>query len=138
MTITNRRDKTHTESRDPAWIEWTTGLVSAILVIALIGWLATEAVTEDDAPPKLSVTVNHIERTGELYRADFSLVNEGPTTAAAVRVVGTVSQPGTEPEEAEVTFDYAPGQSKSDGTLYFRNDPAAGTLTIAPSGYTEP
>ncbi|MFD1745552.1 TIGR02588 family protein [Rhizobium helianthi] len=138
MTITNRQNKTHIEARDPAWIEWTTGCISGLLVLALIGWLTQEALTHDDAPPVLSAVVNHVVRVGDLYRTDFTLVNDGPTSAAAVKVVATLSRDGSTTEEADVTFDYAPGQSRNDGTVYFRQDPAGGTLVIRPSSFTEP
>lgn len=73
-----------------------------------------------------------------MFRVDISLDNTGPNTAAAVRVVGEIISPTGEVEEAEVTFDYAPAESQTNGALYFRSDPRAGRLVVFPSGFTEP
>ena len=43
------------ESGEGHWIEWLTGSVSTIGVIALIGWVGFEAATQSDGAPELSV-----------------------------------------------------------------------------------
>lgn len=137
MTVTNRQKNTHTESRDATWIEWFTGAVSTLMVLLLIGWITLQALSQEHGPPRLSVSINHVEKEGDFYRADFSLINSGSMTAAAVRVVGSLTGLPSE-EQAETTFDYAPADSRTDGSLYFKQDPRGGILTINPSGFTEP
>lgn len=128
----------HKERHDPHWIEWLTGLVSALLVAALLGWVGWEAVTREATPPALSIAVLVTERTAGGYRVAFDIDNTATATAAAVTVVGRLSENGRVIEENEVTFDYVAAESKSTGAILFENDPAGRRLDIRPTGYTDP
>ena len=44
--MTRSENKVHRERHDPHWVEWMTGVTSGVLVIALMLWVAYEAVTE--------------------------------------------------------------------------------------------
>ncbi|WP_137134735.1 hypothetical protein [Rhizobium sp. FKY42] len=138
MTISNRQQKTHTETGNPHWIEWLTGIVSTVLVLALLSWIGREALVADSKPPNLTVKILRIEQAGALYRVDIELENSGPSTAAAVRVVGKVTPQSVLSETAEVTFDFAPAESRTKGALYFRTDPRSNPIELTPSGFTEP
>ena len=138
MTTSNRQQKTHTETGKPHWIEWLTGIVSTVLVLALMSWIGRDAVLADSRPPDLSVRMLQIEQAGALYRVDIELQNSGPSTAASVRVVGKVTPQNVPSETAEVTFDFAPAESRTKGALYFRTDPRSNPLELMPSGFTEP
>jgi uncharacterized protein (TIGR02588 family) len=138
VTITSRKDHSHREQQTPGPVEWLSGLISAVLIIFLIAWMAREAFLEDTPPPQLEIEIKGIEKAGRYFRVDFELENRSASTAAAVHVQGTLRREGAEPEISEVTFDYAPAQSRTAGGLMFEADPAAGSLTIRPTGFTEP
>lgn len=140
MTTTNRnRDpKRHIEAEKPHWIEWATGFVSVLLVLALAGWIGREALMKTADTPELSVRVGETIRKGEHYVVRIELQNRAPATAAAVRVAGTLTSAEGFEEISETTFDYAPAESVTKGGLLFRADPSAGRLDIRPTGYSEP
>jgi len=138
VTITSRKDHSHREQQKPGPVEWLSGLVSAVLIVFLIASMAREAFVEDSPPPQLEIEIKGIEKVGRYFRVDFELANRSASTAAAVHVQGTLRREGAELETSEVTFDYAPAQSQSTGGLLFEGDPAAGTLVIRPTGFTEP
>ena len=68
----------HRERHDPHWIEWLTGIVSAILVAGMIGWLGWEAFTREATPPELSIAV---------------LVTKRPAAAIACPSTSTIRRP---------------------------------------------
>jgi uncharacterized protein (TIGR02588 family) len=138
VTITSRKDHSHREQQTPGPVEWLCGLISALLIVVLIAWMAREAFLEASPPPQLEIEIKAIEKAGRYFRVEFELANRSPSTAAAVHVEGTLRREGAEPEIAEVTFDYAPAQSKTRGGLLFEGDPAAGQLIIRPTGFAEP
>lgn len=136
--MTRSEQGRHKERNDPHWIEWLTGIVSALLVAALLGWIGWEAVMRDATPPDLSIAVLVTEKTPGGYLVAFDIQNTGTTTAAAVTVVGRLSDGGRVIEENDVTFDYVAAESKSTGAILFENDPAGRRLDIRPAGYTDP
>ena len=138
MTVTNRETRQHTESEDPHWIEWATGLVSIVLVAVILVWIGSEALLKRDHVPDLSVSIRGVEKRGDFFVAVIRLDNKASATAAAVRVTGVLTMPDGATETSETTFDYAPAESSSNGGLLFRSDPASGKLDARPTGYTDP
>lgn len=128
----------HRERHDPHWIEWLTGLVSALLVAGMLGWIGWEAFTREATPPDLSVTVLTTEKTGAGQRVTFDIANSGTTTAAAVTVIGRLMEGEKIVEESHVVFDYVAAESKSTGAILFAGDPAGRRVNIRAAGYTGP
>jgi uncharacterized protein (TIGR02588 family) len=128
----------HRERHDPHWIEWLTGLVSALLVAGMLGWIGWEAFTREATPPDLSVTVLTTEKTGAGQRVTFDIANSGTTTAAAVTVIGRLMEGEKIVEENHVVFDYVAAESKSTGAILFAGDPAGRRMNIRAAGYTGP
>lgn len=127
----------HTES-DPHWFEWTTGFVCALMVLAMIGWMAREAWYYTGEPPELSAAILKVEPAGGNYRVSIDVRNSAASTAASVSVRGEILRDGAVIETSDVTFDYVPAKSFANGALLFRNDPAGGELRVLPMGYTKP
>jgi uncharacterized protein (TIGR02588 family) len=136
--MTKSQNSSHTESEDPHWIEWATGIVSGVLVLVMIGWIGREAWRQTDVPPDLSTRILKTEPTSAGFRVEFEIVNQAMATAAAVTVHGQISRDNQPIEDSDVTFDYVPAESKSRGAMLFRTDPAGKQLTIVPTGYTDP
>lgn len=136
--MTRTHGKGHTERHDPHWVEWLTGIASAIIVAGLTGWLAFEAATRSGEPPALSIVTGEVTRSDQGFRVMFEIRNLAPTTAAAVTVAGEVRDDGRVVERAEVTFDYVPAESKVDGALIFETDPDGRDLVVRPTGFTDP
>ena len=136
--MTTSGEGRHRERHDPHWIEWLTGIVSAILVAAMLGWLGWEAFARQSTRPDFTITVLATEKAATGYRITFDIANSGTTTAAAVTVIGRLRVDGRVLEEVPVTFDYVAAESTTTGAVLFQNNPEGGTLTIEPAGYTAP
>lgn len=120
------------------WVEWSAGLISAVIVSLMIGWVTWEAFTESTAPPAFSVVIGDRAAVDGGYRVSFDITNEAAQTAAAVVVRGEVLDGERSLEEAEVTFDYVPGESTASGSIFFSSDPGSRPIRIRAIGYTDP
>lgn len=119
-------------------IEWATGLVSAVIVLVMIGWVAREALTEQETPPEFLVTVIDRAAVEGGYRVTFDIANRSSQTAATVVVRGEIVDGNATVEDADITFDYIPGQSKASGSVFFSQDPGSRSIRLRAIGYTEP
>ena len=135
MSATHRR---HTEADDPHWMEWVTGLVSALLIATLIGYVGWNALTEELKPPEFAIEATGMERVTGGYRITFDIENRANATAAAVIVRGELLRGEESVETVDVTFDYVPGESQSSGAILFTTDPGSARLTLRAVGYTDP
>lgn len=132
------RTRSYTETEKAHWIEWITGVVSALLVAGLLGWIGYEALTADRRPPDLTIRAERVERVGNGFRVAFEIENHAATTAAAVVVRGDLLDNGETIESVELTFDYVPAQSRSAGAIIFSHDPDGREMRVRAAGYTEP
>ena len=135
MSATHRR---HTEADDPHWMEWVNGLVSALLIATLIGYVGWNALTEELKPPEFAIEATGMERVTGGYRITFDIENRANSTAAAVIVRGELLRGEESVETVDVTFDYVPGESQSSGAILFTTDPGSARLTLRAVGYTDP
>ncbi|EUB98995.1 Conserved hypothetical protein CHP02588 [Rhizobium sp. CF080] len=136
--MTTTANKRHSEAKEPHWIEWATGMVSALVVVAMIAWVGYKAWTDEDMQPEFSIAVTERRPVEGGYRVAFEISNKATATAAAVTVRGEIVDGDNVVEDAEVTFDYVPAQSKSSGAILFSQDPGAREVRVRAVGYTDP
>ncbi|CDZ39709.1 TIGR02588 family protein [Neorhizobium galegae bv. officinalis] len=136
--MTTTANKRHTEVKEPHWIEWATGMVSALVVVATIAWVAYQAWTHDDMQPELSIAITERRQTEGGYRVAFDIANKATATAAAVTVRGEILDGGNIVEDADITFDYVPAESKSSGAILFSQDPGTREVRVRAVGYIDP
>ncbi len=126
------------EGRQGHWVEWATGGLSALLVLAMVGVIAWEALTDKRTPPELDVRLTSRFQVADGYRVTFDISNRSTTTAASVVVRGEILDGGEALEAVDVTFDYVPAESKSSGAILFSQDPGSRDVRIRALGYTDP
>lgn len=125
------------EAKNPHWVEWLTGLVSAVIVLAVIGWIAKDAVGDQDTSPDLAASVLMTEQRSNGFQVSFEVSNGASPTASQVTVDGEITDGSNVVEKASTVLDYVPGKSKARGGLIFKNDPA-GRITLHVSAFNEP
>ncbi|KAB1083325.1 hypothetical protein F4V91_27540 [Neorhizobium galegae] len=116
--MTTTANKRHREVKEPHWIEWATGMISALIVVATIGLVGYEAWTDEDMQPEFSIAITERRPVEGGYRVAFDIANKATATAAAVIVRGEILDGGKLIEDADVTFDYVP---TSPSTMCRRN-----------------
>ncbi|TFV57733.1 TIGR02588 family protein [Geodermatophilus sp. DF01-2] len=114
------------------------GVLGALLVAALLGFLIHQAVAVRESGPRLSVAVTSIEEAGEGYAVHFTAVNDGGATAEAVQISGTLRRQGEVVDQAVSQLAYLPPDSRHRGALIFSEDPRRGDLVVGPAGYRLP
>jgi uncharacterized protein (TIGR02588 family) len=131
-----RRDERTSHGTSP-W-EWAVAALSALLVLGAIVHLGYEIFTEPATPPQIVIRIDSVMPSGEGYVVEFSAVNHGQTTAAALGVRGELRDSAAEPETSETTIDYVPAEGERRAGLYFTRDPRTARLKIRPLGYDLP
>lgn len=120
-----------------ARIEWLLAAMSALLVLALLGFLVLDAVTRPDTGPSFALQVVSAKVVGEATYVDVTVRNLGAQAAADVVVQGQSGE-DSEPNAAEAILDYAPPGSDAHVTLVFDQLVQAGSVQLRISGFREP
>lgn len=119
-------------------VELLVGGAGALLVLALLGFLLYQEVTEPGTPPDVSLHVEAIRQAEAGYLVQVRAENHGRLTAAGLVVRGTLSNAASTVETSRVRFQYVAPLSVRKGGLYFVHDPSTLTLLLHPEGYEEP
>jgi uncharacterized protein (TIGR02588 family) len=119
-------------------IEWVIASLGIVVLALALGFILYQAINKDSGPPRLSVSVESIERSGNGYRVDFIVTNTGPETAASVVIEGELSKGGQSMETSTATLAYAPANSIRRGGIYFTHDPDQHELKIRAAGFEKP
>ncbi len=114
-------------------IEWVTGAVSAIGVVALLAYLVIVAIWEPNGPAVFETTVDEMFASDGGWQVRVTVRNVGYKTAADVVLRG---EAGAGEAESEMTFDYVPAGSQRSGALLFADEPEGLALTVR--SYTDP
>jgi len=133
-----RADPSPAGRRAIPMLEWVIGVLGALIVAALVGYLVWSAVARDETPPDVRLEVLDIQDLPEGYLVRFAAENQGSQAAAALLIEGELELPDGQTETGEATIDYLPPRSTREGALVFRNDPVSGDLTVRPKGFTRP
>jgi uncharacterized protein (TIGR02588 family) len=115
------------------WIEWVVAAFASMLVLGLVAYLVTIAVTHRSGEPELVLSVKTIEEARPGYVV-VSLRNEGDASAAGVQIEGVLP----DGEAGEATLDYSPADSETTATLVFSRPVEPGELTLRVKGYADP
>jgi uncharacterized protein (TIGR02588 family) len=123
--------------RSPA--EWTTFSIALLILVAVIGLVVYEWLTQKNQPPVLSVT-----RQGEMRQAPgqfyvpFSVTNTGGETAESVQVIAELSINGKVEEDGEQQIDFLASGETEEGAFVFSRDPRQGQLVVRVASYKLP
>jgi uncharacterized protein (TIGR02588 family) len=126
------------EIHDPHWVEWLTGIASALLVLVILAWVGHEAIKQTGTPPDLIAEITSDSATEAGRRTEFRMMNRSDRTAAAVTVRGEVVEGANVLEGHEVILDYVPAHSAARGAFIFSSDTSGRQIRIRPTAYAEP
>ena len=119
-------------------LEWILGGLGVVLLVACVAVLLYEGLNGEESPGAITTEVKGIVSTNGTHIVTFELKNAGTQTLSNVQVTARLVDDEREIERAQTVIDYLPGRSRQEGGFYFRNDPRAHTLEIAPEGYQKP
>lgn len=119
------------------WLEWVVLGVSAVVIVALVGYLAVTAVSTA-TPPAVSVVAHpdEAEMTDAGWEVPVTVGNDGGEAAATIVVEATATVAG-ETETAELVVDLLGPGTQEELMLRFSAAPE-GELELRVLGYTRP
>ena len=120
------------------WLEWTVFGVGLVLVLATLGFLIRESLGASGGPPEVVARLGSPRASAGGFMVPVEVVNVGKGTAEDVKVTVVLELPRSEPEEAELDIAFLPRDSRRDGWVTFRSDPAGGTLRLGPVAFEVP
>jgi len=135
--MTDGRESRDGTGRKSKW-EWVAAAVSTALVLAVVGYMAFDAVARPRTPPAIEVARGNVLQVRGGWLVEFRAFNHGHETAAGVKVEGTLEDGGRTVETSEATLDFVPGRATRRGGLFFREDPRARAMELRALGYQEP
>lgn len=118
--------------------EWVAAALGLVLTLAVVGYTLWEGLTQDDGPPRLSVSAGRATPTPDGYVVPIVVKNVSHATAAEVQVHAALSLPGRAPEEHTAQFAYVPGHGEVKGGIVFRSNPTNAYVALTVEGYADP
>lgn len=134
----NADQDSETQGQHRSAAEWAVGVLGALLLIAVLGFLAYQSVAVRDGPPDLRSPVIQIDDRGASYVVIVRVHNSGGHTAEGVQISGELTRDGTTVEQASATARYVPPQSHREVELIFQTDPDTAALNVKAAGYALP
>lgn len=120
-------------------LEWSVFGVSLVLVLAILVYLSYMAYNHKPSSPDLVVAYYHDPSANAPHRYRVVVHNRGGETAEEVQVELTTESGGEEVESAELSIAFSPKDSKREGWVNFKEDPAnADTLVARVVSYKRP
>lgn len=118
--------------------EWIVAGMGLLVFTAVLGLMVWDAVAGDQSPPRITVEVDSITRSGDGHLLKFRARNDGGETAAEVVVEGELPASGGETETASATLDFLPAHSERRGGFFFKSKPERETVRLRASSFREP
>ncbi|MEO3997267.1 hypothetical protein [Mesorhizobium sp. CAU 1732] len=117
-------------------IEWVVGIASGVLVLAMMLYLAYEALFLDGEPPSFAIVMERSERHDDGFHVTVAVTNTGDETASNVEIAGLQENAGD--ADTSLEFDYVPGRSVRRGTFVFQADPETNPVRFTVRRHVEP
>lgn len=111
------------KKRRKNWLEWTVLGISFPLVVLTLGFLTYEAITRQDAPPRIEVRLGAPTAQGARFVVPVTATNEGDLTAKNVRIEVISEKGGATEERDEFEFDFLPRHATRQAWVLFQTDP---------------
>jgi len=125
------------DQRKRTTAEWTTFVVSCLVLAVVVGLIAVQAVgTADPARPTASIKKTTQGPDGRSF-VSVDVTNRGDDTASQVQVTAELTIDG-EATTADQTIDFLAGDESEDLVFVFEDDPSDGELTVTVSGFAIP
>jgi uncharacterized protein (TIGR02588 family) len=98
-------------------LEWAVFGLSALLVAAVLVFLAYDGARGEQRPAQIRVELGAPEPRGDRLVLPVTLVNGGELSAELVTVAIVVRRDGQEDERATLTLDLLPGGSRREASV---------------------
>lgn len=117
--------------------EWVSFLVSALLILGLVGYLVYEMMQPQSQFVRFHFTpeVQKARQEGEFFVLPIRVTNLNDPSVNQLEFTVTTQNPQTKENPIEVTIDYLGGHSSEIVYILLKNDPRAARITVQPTQY---
>lgn len=125
-------------------LEWGVFALSLLLVSATLIYLGREILTDNPAPPHITLHLGkprplENSTSGEpSFIVSVQAANKGGDTAEGVHVEVEMQRGTEEPQKADFDIDFLPRGSKREGWVAFKGEEKGAKLTARVLGYEIP
>lgn len=130
----NEDERSETNER----LEWIVASISAVIVVALLGFILFEAVTKTGDRPDISFAINGGGAMAAGYVIEVEVRNDGHVTVASVDIEAEAVLGAEETEISSVTLDYLPAESHAEVGLVFSRQVDPEQVRLRVLGYRYP
>lgn len=120
------------------WLEWAVFAGGLAVILAVVGFLAYDALAGDEGPPRLAVDLGEAEARDGHFAVPVVVRNLSPRAVEQVAVEVVLRGAGRADERASFELDLLPRYGAERGEVVFTGDPARGRLEGYASGYITP
>ena len=125
------------EPRRPDWLERTVSLLSALLVLAIVGYLVREATLPQRAA-EFIVRAKGVRAAAASFAVPIAVRNVGDAAAKDVMIHVSLEVEGKTAGASDLTIDWLPGRSEHEAIAVFGVDPRTGSVRAEVTGYNTP
>ncbi len=101
-----------------SWLEWVVFILSAMLIVTVVGYLINDAISDANLPPDLRITLGQPIPSAHGFVVPINVVNKGDQTAQAVELEVPAGA-----EQATLTYDFLSSGETRDGWVGFSQKP---------------
>lgn len=128
-----------TMNRSRSSAEWTTLIITSLIVAAMVAALIWHSLTGgDDVSFEVTIDDASIAQHGDAFHVPFAVQNTGKATAEDVLVVVELMDGDQTVDETELTFRFLGDGESAEGVAVFADDPRAYTLEARVTSYAIP
>ncbi len=119
-------------------LEWTVFAASVLIIGGVVALLVRGAMQSNEKQPDLKIETGAPVRSSDGYTVPVIVRNEGSGTAEQARIRMALVENGRDVETAELVITFVPRQSRREGWVVFRRDPACCTVAARTLAYEKP
>ena len=119
-------------------LEWSFAGVGALILIGMIGFMVDQGLRRPTGPAVIVIEASGVDPIPGGFALAFTARNVGFSTAASVKISGTLINDGRTVQERGATFDYLPDGSTRTGVFFFDLDPRQFRMELKAEGYADP
>lgn len=108
---------------EKSWLEWIVFGLSAVLIVAVVGYLVRDGMRDADRPPDIRVTLGRAQESAHGFIVPVSVTNLGDQTAQAVELEVRCRDGGGE-QTAALTYDFIASGEVRKGWVGFLGGPS--------------
>lgn len=109
-------------NEEKSWLEWVVFTVSAVLIVAVVGFLVSDGMRDAGRPPDIRISLGKSQKSAHGFLVPVSVTNLGDQTAQEVELEVRCQSGGVE-QSATLSYDFLASGEVRKGWAGFSGEP---------------